>query len=236
MLDISFDIELNDKEDLNTLTSILKQLGLEKPIYIVELENAYLINFESEYQYDGEIENEMIKVYSDYEFTGEIGTGQRNIKMIIRSTQSPLSSDNWGRQLNSDTIEKVKYFIKKSEAHENTSPNPVFKVLLDDFEKEYTVNIVPGINSATNEKGFLVVKEITSEIEKPDLLINELFADRSTAFWKGYYKLIPQVSFLFEIFKSFNSPFFIIYFFTVNPYHYWPILYFIPNHNSATVN
>ncbi len=202
MLDISVNIELNEKEDFNALISILKQLGLEKPIYVVELKNAYSINFESEYQYDGEIENEMIKVYSDYEFTGEIGVGQQNIKMIIRSTQSPLSSDNLGRPLNSDTIENVKYFIKKSKAHENTSPNPVFKVLLDDFEKEYTVNIVPGINSATNEKGYLVVKEITSEVEKPGLLINELFTDRSTAFWKGYYKLMPQVEIDFEEYKK----------------------------------
>lgn len=202
MLDVSFDIELNDKEDLNALTFILKQLGLEKPIYIVELESAYLISFESEYQYNGEIENQMIKVFPDYEFTNEAGPMLLNIKMIIRSTQSPFSSDNWGRQLNSDTIEKVKYFIKKSEKVENTCPNPVFKVLLDDFEKEYTVNIVPGINSATNEKGYLVVKEIESEIEKPDLLINELFADRSTAFWKGYHKLIPQVEIDFEEFKK----------------------------------
>jgi hypothetical protein len=198
MLDISVQIQLNDKADLESLKTVLKRQGIEKPIYIIELANGFQIDYESEY-HSTEIEYDLLPYFPDYEFAEYVGSGQL-IRMIISNTQSPMSTDNWGRPFNSDSIETTKYLVKKAneESTVPTNPNPTFKVMFGDIEKEYTVNIVPGVNRATNQEGFIVVKTKTEQTEKPDLLITKLFTDKTSAFWSGYHKLTVQIDDEFE--------------------------------------
>lgn len=194
MLDISIDIRLNNKSDLVKVVDVLKHQYIDKPIYIVELSNSFQIIFDSEYEHF-EIETEVANIYPGYEFVSDLDKGRREIKITIHRSKSPFSSDDWGRRFNSDSIETTTYLVRKSRIgnEKKEEPNQTFRVLFGEIEKEYTVNIVPGINKSTEEKGFIIVKDSNDEKEKVKLLINQLFYDKSEAFWRGFNLLTEQV-------------------------------------------
>jgi len=203
MMDISVYITLNNKTDLNKVTAVLRNQHIDKPIYIIDLGDSFRINFDSDYEHF-EIETEVKATFTDYEFVSDLGKGLKEIKMTIHRIQSPFSSDGWGRQFNSDAIESTIYLVRKSRTDDNISDevNTTFKVLLGDIEKEYTVNAVPGINKSNNEKGFILVKPVTSEDDKAELIENTLFKTKSDAFWRGFNLMTIQIEQEFEDYKK----------------------------------
>lgn len=194
MLDISVNITLNNKSDLEKVTEILKRQNIDKPVYIIELSDSYSINFESDYEHF-EIDTDLESSFNDYEFVSDLGKGQKQIRIRINRTQSPFSSDGWGRHFNSDPIETTKFFIRRSkkESQTNNDINTTFKVLFNDIEKEYTVNAVPGINKATDEKGYILVKNINDSGNDTELIEKKLFKTKSEAFWRGYQLMTSQI-------------------------------------------
>ncbi len=192
MVDISFDIELYCKDDLDILVELLKKEGIARPVSIIELSNCYTIKFNSEYHHAG-IEFQLSAIFEEYEFRPQIENGTSEIKLRISMTQSPLSTDNWDRRFNSDPVHSVSYLVKKEKEENVITVNPKFRVLFGSDEREYILNIVPGMNKTTEEKGFMVVKTIGDRNEKPDLLINELFPDRTSAFWRGFHTIEGRI-------------------------------------------
>lgn len=206
MMDIAVYITLNNKTDLDKVTAILRKRHIDKPIYIIDLGDSFRINFESDYEHF-EIETEVQATFTDYEFVSDLGKGRKEIKMTIHRIQSPFSSDGWGRQFNSDAIESTIYLVRKSRTDDKITDevNTTFKVLLGDTEKEFTVNAVPGINKSNNEKGFILVKSVTGEDDKTELIENKLFKTKSDAFWRGFNLLTIQIEQEFEDFKKSNK-------------------------------
>ena len=89
---------------------------------------------------------------------------------------------------------KLKYLIKKS-VNKPVNFNPKIKVLFEDKEQYYYVNIVDGINKATNEKGFLLLDNFKNKIEDDtaEILKDKLYKSQLEAFHSGYNKLSELV-------------------------------------------
>lgn len=199
---MSVNIRLNNKSDLEKVTEILKCQQIDKPVYIIESSCSYSINFESDYEHF-EIDTDLENSFNDYEFVSDLGKGQKQIRIQINRTQSPFSSDGWGRHFNSDPIETSKFFIRRSKNEStNNDINTTFKVLFNDIEKEYTVNAVPGINKATDEKGYILVKNINESGNETELIEKNLFKTKSEAFWRGYQLMTSQIEQEFTDYKK----------------------------------
>lgn len=191
MLHLSTNIIVYHKSDINIVTDLLKQNDITRPIYILEYEKNYEIQFDSEYEF--EIQYRLMEYFPDYEFTSDLGKGRKEIKITITTVQHPFSSDNWGRQFNSDSIEKTIYFVKKNKTETTNEPNLKFKVIFGDLEKEYKINIGNGINSKTDEKGFLVLGQPKENGEQSDIIVNELFKDKDSAFRRGFFIMTRDI-------------------------------------------
>ena len=115
---------------------------------------------------------------------------EREIRIQISRYQSEFSTDGWGRQIE-NPLDEVKYLIKKT----NKSPekfNPKIKVLFEDTTQYYYINIVNGVNKATDEKGFLLVNYFKEKDEKSataEILKDKLYKSPIDAFQYGFYKL-----------------------------------------------
>lgn len=79
--------------------------------------------------------------------------------------------------------------------------NPKIKVLFEDKEQYYYVNIVDGINKANDEKGFLLLDNFKNKIEynTAELLKDRLYKTKLEAFHSGYNKLSELVDDHFKL-------------------------------------
>lgn len=194
MLDVSYKIDVKSEKDLEIIVSVLTKLYTTNPIYVVSIGHNYFIEFDSEYILD--IEYEIIKHFPEYEFIDTLHLGRNDIRMIICMDQSPFSTDDWGRPLNSDNVNTTKYLVKKAQTISNgILPNSEFTVYFDEQEKKYTVNIANGINKVTEEKGFIVLGK------DEEICINKLFTNEIDAFWSGYNFLKEDVNSDYEAYK-----------------------------------
>jgi hypothetical protein len=202
MLDISVEISLSEKSDIDVLKQIIVANHNESPVYIIELNDGYQVQYGMPYD-TNDIQRGILINFPDYEFT-EHPDGRRKVRMVFSTRQSPFSTDDWGRALNTDYIEHTYYLVRKR-SKENTSvsePNTTFKVLFGNTEKEYTVHVFPGINKVNNQEGFIVVKSPSEATQKPDLLVNKLFNNSTEAFWGGHSQLAEQIEEEFALYQK----------------------------------
>lgn len=184
MIENYLSLNVNRKEDIELIEKVLKDQKIDVPIFILEFENCFKINFTSEYE-QWELEREIINVFPDYEFTENLGKGRKEIRIQLSRKQSPLSTDDWGRPLETH-IDETKYLIKKSnESFEKFTPQ--VKVLFESSERYYFVNIIKGINRVNDKKGFLLLNEYNVFDTKKDcgFFQNELFETPIAAYWSG---------------------------------------------------
>ncbi|MDV4070617.1 hypothetical protein CMT45_02690 [Elizabethkingia anophelis] len=197
MIETEISITVNRKSDIELIEQKIVEHKMLFPVYIREYESNYQINFTSDYE-EWELDTAILNCFSGYEFTTDLERGRKEIRVQISRYQSELSTDGWGRRIE-NPLNETKYLVKIS-ANKTENFSPKIKVLFEDQEQHYFVNIVNGINKATEEKGFLLMNNFkTSDIDEGEIFKDKLYKSSLEAFHSGYYKLSEIVD------KDFND-------------------------------
>lgn len=198
MSDIEITITLNRIKDLEYIEELLKSLMIQAPVFIIQLEDSVSIDFTTDYGYF-ELDTSIIDHFSDYEFVREAENGRKEIRMQIHRYESPLSIDGWGRPLEKPLDETI-YLVKRS-SNKTSKLNPKIKVLFEDVEHTYYINIVPGKIKDTGEKGYLVKDNYENlyETDSKDVPhFPRLYKKLSEAYWSGFDNLKSYANMEFD--------------------------------------
>lgn len=185
-------ILVNRKPDIDRVKEKIIESNFWFPVYLLELENHFRIDFTSDYP-QWELDTAILNAFPDYEFTSSVGNGRKEIRLQISRYQPPNSTDDWGRPIE-NPLDETKYLIKKSKDEEpKFSPN--VKVLFEADEVDYHINIVHGIQRESERtperKGFLVLDEFRTDQpnEGTDFFKDKLHDKPIDAFYAGYWKM-----------------------------------------------
>lgn len=193
MLDVYINIDLYDKKDVSILLDVLRNQGIEVPVYIIEFPTSYFIKFNSDHHcYD--IEVDLLKRFEEFEFTEQIVQNQE-FKIQINRIQTPFSSDNWGRGLNTNAVETTKYLVKSTNEKKSVANQPFLslQVLFEEELKEYKIDMLKGIKKDSNEEVFAIPIQKENETDDWKYVENKLFTDYNTAFWFGLDYIKPKI-------------------------------------------
>ncbi|MGM8362253.1 hypothetical protein ACSV4D_10095 [Flavobacterium sp. ARAG 55.4] len=191
MVETNISIAVNRKSDITLLEQTIIGNKFQFPVYIREYEFSYQIDFTSDYE-EWELDTAILNSFPGYEFTTDLEKGRKEIRVQISRYQSELSTDGWGRRIE-NPLDETKYLVKASVSKPEKF-NPQIKVLFEDKEQYYFVNIVDGVNSATEEKGFLLLDHFkTNETDEATFFKDRLYKSPLEAFNSGYYKLSQLV-------------------------------------------
>lgn len=198
MIETEISITVNRKSDIDLIEQKIIENKIQFPVYIREYEFSYRVNFTSDYE-EWELDNVILDCFPEYEYTTDLEKGRKEIRIQISRHQSELSTDDWGRRIE-NPLDETKYLVKKS-AKKAEKFSPKIKVLFEDKEQFYFVNIVNGINKVTEEKGFLILDNFTnSETDEAEILKDKLYKSPMEAFQWGYNKMSEVVENDFSIY------------------------------------
>ncbi|MGG7466642.1 hypothetical protein ACVVIH_22315 [Chryseobacterium arthrosphaerae] len=188
MIETQINITVNRKADIDIIKSILIRNKIEFPIYLTEFGEYFGINFTSNYE-EWELDKMISDAFPGYEFTTDLHLGRKEIRLEISRHQSELCTTDWGNPID-NPLNETKYLIKKG-LEVPIQFNPAIKVLFGPDEQTYHINIIPGINNSTQEKGFLLVDEFKHETdpETADFFPDKLYKTQLDAFYRGKHKL-----------------------------------------------
>lgn len=193
------DIEIivNRKSDIEIIKQAIISNKIRFPVLLIEFEDCYKIELSSDYE-EWELDSAILKKFPEYELTDNPEKGRKEIRLQISRTQSPFATDNWGRPIEDPTNE-TKYLVKKSTSKIEKFI-PEVKVLFENKEVSYYVNIVNGIDKSSDEKGFLLVKDFKIKYlgGKVDIRKDRLYKSRDEAFNEGCYILKEQANIDFK--------------------------------------
>lgn len=202
MLNITIQIAINRKDDLEAILPIIMRQKIKNPVYIIENSNSYTMQFETDYNYY-EIDTEIVKVFEGYEFQEDLGNGRREIRLSIYRCQLPFSTTDWGRPLNTDSVETTTYLVKKSKKEIIEDVNPSFKVLFGHEVKEYSLYIHEGYDEKKQEKVFFAFRDKNKLEEKADgFLVQKVFSSKDKAFWAGYHIMQEEINNDFNLYQK----------------------------------
>ena len=191
MIETEISITVNRKSDITLLEQTIVGNKFQFPVYIREYEFSYQINFTSDYE-EWELDTAILNSFPGYEFTTDLEKGRKEIRIQISRYQSELSTDGWGRRIE-NPLDETKYLVKAS-VNNPEKFNPKIKVLFEDKEQYYFVNIADGVNSTTEEKGFLLLDHFkANETDEATFFKDRLYKSPLEAFHSGYYKLSELV-------------------------------------------
>lgn len=201
MIETEVVIFINRKEDIDVIKKHVIEQKIGFPVYIFEYESCFKLTFTSDYP-EWELDETILKSFPNYEFTSDLEKGRKAIRVEISRFQAPFSTDGWNRQIE-NPLNETKYLIRKSKDKEERF-NPKVKVLFENNEREYYVNITGGEISNSNRKGFLILDEFTTnEInEETDFFRDKLYPTLLEAFEYGCIKMQDLVNQDFEKFKE----------------------------------
>ncbi|MBW7941051.1 MAG: hypothetical protein H3C64_01340 [Candidatus Kuenenia stuttgartiensis] len=198
MIETEISISVNRKSDIDLIEQKIIENKIQFPVYIREYEFCYQINFTSDYE-EWELETAILNSFPGYEFTIDLERGRKEIRIQISRCQSELSTDGWGRRIE-NPLNETKYLVKTS-ANQPERFSPKIKVLFENLEQYYFVNMVKGINQATGEKGFLLLDNFkTRDTDEAEILKDKLYKSPSAAFISGYNKMADLVNRDFAIY------------------------------------
>jgi hypothetical protein len=199
-LHLTFTLFLYQNEHITRLLHAISKHSPSFPVYIVQLQNGFLITFDEEWDISA-IEREFANEFPEYEYVDEISRNGEDVLLRITRTQHPSSSNSWGQTWNEDSLISERYFIKKRKREPIDPPHSTFWVLFGEELKEYKVHISPGKIENTDRTGFLVIEPTMIEGDKPNIL-SELLPTRTEAFWKGYHLKQEDIETDFEEFQK----------------------------------
>lgn len=187
MIETEIFIRVNRKADLDIIQQRIIESSIQSPVYILEYESCYQIEFKSNDE-EWELDSMILQSFQGYEYTKDLESGRKEIRIQISRYQSELSTDGWGRPLE-NPLNETKYLVKAS-AHKEAKFSPKIRVLFEDKEQNYFVNMVRGINRATDVKGFLLVDNFRSNDNcNAEVLKDKLYNSSLDAFHSGYSKI-----------------------------------------------
>lgn len=199
MIETEISITVNRKSDITLLEKTIIENEFQFPVYIREYEFSYQINFTSDYE-EWELDTAILNSFPGYEFTTDLEKGRKEIRIQVTRYQSEFSTDGWGRRIE-NPLNETKYLVKAS-ASKPEKFSPKIKVLFEDKEQYYFINIVNGINRATDEKGFLLLNNFKTKNEDDgaEILPDKLYKSPQEAFQWGFHKIADVVDSDFNIY------------------------------------
>lgn len=197
MIETHISISVNRKTDIEVIKDILMRNKIDSPIYVAEYGEHFSIDFTSTYE-QWELDKHICQSFPAYELSSDLPRGRKEIRLEISRNQSDLCTTDWGYRIE-NPLNETKYLIKKSiEKHDEVPVkfNPEIRVLFGSEEKTYYINIIPGINNATQEKGFLLLNEFKHEAdpEITDFFPDTLYKTSVDAFHSGRDKIEDTVN------------------------------------------
>ncbi len=204
MIETEITILINRKADIDLVKEKIIDEKIEFPIYVFEYESHFKLTFTSDYE-EWELDKAILDIFPDYNFTSYLEKGRKEIRLQISRYQSELSTDDWGRPIE-NSLNETKYLIRKSTNQEERF-NPVVKVLFENSERDYYINIVNGEDKNSGKKGFLLLNEFkTDKIDSAtEFYKDRLYNTQIEAFQFGFYKMQDLVSQEFKQFKESNK-------------------------------
>ena len=201
MIETEIVIFLNRKSDIELVKEIILKAKIQFPIYIFEYENHYKLMFISNYE-EWEVDNIILDYFKDYEFTSDFSAGRKEIRLQISRRHTDNSTDNWNRPIE-NPLNETKYLIRKSNSKLKNF-KPKIKVLFENTERNYYINIIKGVEKNSGKKGFLILKEFkTDKIDdKIEYYKDRLYITPSEALQFGFYKMQNIVINDFKKFKE----------------------------------
>jgi len=196
MIETQIQISVNRKKDIEVIKDILIRNKIDSPIYIAEYGEHFSIDFTSNYE-QWELDKHICQSFPGYEFSLDLTRGRKEIRLEISRNQSDLCTTDWGYPID-NPLNETKYLVKKSVEkpdEANVKFNPEVRVLFGSEEQTYHINIIPGINNATQEKGFLLLDEfkVEADPEIVDFLPDRLYKTQLDAFHSGRDKIEETV-------------------------------------------
>ena len=191
MNEIVINIVINRISDLPIIKQKIIDSNFQFPVYILEYENNYNVNFSSDYG-EWELESAIVDCFPGYEFVQHPGSGRKEIRLEFARHQSEFATDGWGRRLE-NPLNETKFLVKKS-AKSNDIQRfcPRITVLFNNEEVYYYSNIIQGINKNTDEKGYLLLNNFntaTKDSEKSEILQDRLYKSPIEAFNFAFHKI-----------------------------------------------
>lgn len=198
MIETEVSITVYRKLDIDLIEKKIIEQNMKFPVYIREFELSYEINFTSDYE-EWELDTAILNSFPGYEYTSDLERGRKEIRVQISRYQSELSTNDWGHRIE-NPLNETKYLVKKSVGKAEKFSSKI-KVLFEDKEQYYFVNIVDGINGTTGAKGFLLLDHFkTKETDKETFFKDKLYKSPLEAFQEGYYKLSKVVDKDFSVY------------------------------------
>jgi len=193
MIETEITILINRKSDIEVVRREIVASKIQFPIYLLEYEEHYQLNFTSHYE-EWELDSAILRCYPDYELTSELERGRKEIRIQFSRYQSDLSTDDWGRPIE-NPLKETKYLVKRS----NSKPvqfNPEIRVWFGADEQAYYINIVKGVNRRTDEKGFLLLNNFKkkNEGDQVQIINDRLYQTPNEAFQGGIDKMKDLVN------------------------------------------
>lgn len=193
MIETEITILVNRKSDIGVVRNELTACKVQFPVYLLEYENYYELNFTSDYE-EWELDSALLRCFPDYTFVTDRERGRKEIRIELSRHQSEFATDGWGRPLE-NPLHKTMYLVKRSN---NTTTHfiPEVKVLFGNEERNYYLNIVGGTRRSTDEKGFLLLNLFKTKHEGGEVEIfkDTLYKTPSEAVQSGLYKMKDVVN------------------------------------------
>lgn len=201
MIETEVTILINRKSDLDLIKEKIINRKIQSPIYLSEYDNHFKLTFSNDYA-EWELDTAILDSLPDYEFTSDLEKGRKEIRMQISRYQSELQTDGWGRPIE-DPLNETKYLIRKSK-NQTEKFNPNVKVLFDNNERNYYINIVKGVDKKSEKEGFLILDEFktTERNSETGFFKDHLYSTPTEAFQFGFYKMQDLVNQDYKEFKE----------------------------------
>lgn len=110
MINYSFSIEVKYNTDFKKIKELLTSHEIKYELVKTADRKSTIFEFESNYGEDDLI-SEIGDALNFYEVKKDLSTGKFEIGVHIQRYKSPLSSDSWGRLLNSEGIDEHFYLV-----------------------------------------------------------------------------------------------------------------------------
>lgn len=201
MIETEITILINRKSDIDIIRKKIIDRKIIFPVYLFEYESYFTLTFSSDYE-EWELDKAILDSFPNYEFSSNLKKGRKEIRLQISRFQSELSTDSWGRPIE-NPLNETKYLIRKTNK-EAEKFNPHIRVLFENEEKDYYINIVPGINKKSGNEGFLLLNEFKKyeRDSKTEHFKDRLYSTPLEAFQCGFYKMQDLVN---QDFKKFRE-------------------------------
>jgi hypothetical protein len=193
MIETEITILINRKSDIDLVKEKIINAKIQFPIYLFEFESHYKLTFTSDYE-EWELDKAILDSFPDYEFTSDLEKGRKEIRLQISRYQSELSTNDWGRPIE-NPLNETKYLIRESK-NQVERFNPVVKVLFENNERDYYINIVKGVDRNSGKEGFLLLNEFKTNKKdsKTEFFKDSLYNTPIEAFQFGFYKMQDLVN------------------------------------------